>query len=230
MKKAEKWIVLGIFAIVGLSIGVLFSLEDPSAEEDQSIEAGYLQEIEELMAINEGLRERMEGIREEIREIEENLPGENVALAGLRQEVKKYQVLSGRQALTGPGIEIQLSSARDENIALIIESRDYLVNLLNELKTFGGEAIELNGHRIVARSEVTLAGNHINVNGTPIAPPYIINVIGNQRALIQYVEYNTFIFTMMEEDGVIADIMFLDEVEISALGIERPFRFFEPME
>ncbi len=228
--KEHKWIVMGIFALVGLSIGLLFSIEDPSAAEENQEERAYEQEIEELTSVNDNLRQRIQEVQEEVENLETDLPAENVALTTLRQEIRTFEMLAGRPDVTGPGVEIILSSSNDENIAMIVDYKKYLINLINELRVFGGEAIEINGHRIVDRTEVTLAGNHINVNSTPIAPPYEIKSIGNLRELEQYVEYGTFIFDMMEEDGVVAEINFHEEMVIQGFRGEKPFRYFEMAE
>lgn len=228
--KEYKWIVMLIFTLVGLSIGLLFSIEDPSASEESTAEKAYQQEIDELQSINNNLRERISQVQGEVENFEANLPAENLALTTLRQEIRNFEMLAGRPDVTGPGIEIILSSSRDENIAMIVEYRKYLVNLLNELRVFGGEAFEVNEHRIVDRTELTLAGNHINVNGTPIAPPYVVRSIGNLNELKQYVEYSTFIFDMMEEDGVVADITFHDDMIIEGFRGEKAFRYFEVVE
>jgi len=228
--KEYKWIVLLIFSLVGLSIGLLFSIEDPSAAEESTAEMAYQKEIEELQSINNTLRERIRQVQEDVEYFEANLPAENLALTTLRQEIRSFEMLAGRPDVSGPGIEIILSSAGDENIAMIVEYKKYLVNLLNELRVFGGEAFEVNDHRIVDRTELTLAGNHINVNSTPIAPPYIVRSIGNPGELKQYVEYSTFIFDMMIEDGIEVEINFHDEMIIEGFRGEKAFRYFEVVE
>jgi len=219
-----------IFALVGLSIGLLFSIEDPSAEEESAAEKAHKQEIEELQNINENLRERIRQVQQDVENFEANLPAENLALTTLRQEIRDFEMLAGVQDVTGPGVEIILSSSTDENIAMIVEYRKYLVNLLNELRVFGGEAFEVNDHRIVDRTELTLAGNHINVNGTPIAPPYVVRSIGNVNELKQYVEHGTFIFDMMKEDGIGTEMIFQEGMIIEGFRGEKPFRYFEAVE
>jgi len=228
--KEYKWIVMIIFTLTGLSIGLLFSIEDPSAAEVTPEEVVYEQEIEELASINENLRQRIHKVQEDVETLEVDLPAENPALTTLRQEIKTFEMLAGRPDVRGPGVEIILSSSNDENIAMIVDHKKYLVNLVNELRVFGGEAFEINGHRIVDRTEITLAGNHINVNSTPIAPPYEVQSIGNPGELKQYVEYGTFIFEMMEEDGVVAEINFHDEMVIEGFRGEKTFRYFEVVE
>lgn len=228
--KEYKWVILSIFALVGLSVGLLFSIEDPSAAEEDPGERSYEQEVEELASLNQNLRERIEEVQKEVADLEEDLPSESPALTTLRQEIRTFEMLAGRPDVTGPGVEIILSSTEDQNIAMIVDYKKYLINLINELRVFGGEAFEINGHRIVDRTEVTLAGNHININGTPIAPPYEVKTIGNIRELQQYVDYGTFIFDMMEEDGVTAEINFHEEMIIEGFRGEKPFRYFEVVE
>lgn len=56
---------------------------------------------------------------------------------------------------------------------------DLLLSLVNKMKDAGAEAISINGQRIITTTEISLAGNNVNINTVPTAPPYVIKAIGN---------------------------------------------------
>ena len=61
----------------------------------------------------------------------------------------------------------------------MIDYNRILLNIVNDLKANGAKFISINNQRINKYSEIILAGNHININSTPIAQPYNIKVIGD---------------------------------------------------
>jgi uncharacterized protein YlxW (UPF0749 family) len=60
-----------------------------------------------------------------------------------------------------------------------------LVAVVNELKAAGAEAIEINGQRIVGNTAIRCAGPIILINTKQVAPPFIVEAIGNQNNLMQ---------------------------------------------
>jgi len=58
-----------------------------------------------------------------------------------------------------------------------------LVDIVNELKNAGAEAISVNDIRIVATSSIEMEKNNIVVDGKRIARPYVIKAIGNSEIM-----------------------------------------------
>ena len=168
--------------------------------------------------------------RSQIDTMEKERVVESVPLQKLKGNVDEYKVIAGYTNVSGPGINIVLDSNLEENIAEIIEGRKYLINLVNELKVFGAEVISINGNRLVGRSEIALAGNHINVHGKPIAPPYVIQAIGNVDRFKRYVDHGTIIFELMESNGIKSNIKFSNNIKIPASMKEKPMQFLKVVE
>ena len=57
-----------------------------------------------------------------------------------------------------------------------------LLYIVNGLKGAGAEAISINGHRIIKRSEIVYT-NVLKVNGKRVWAPFTIKAIGNQTYL-----------------------------------------------
>ena len=109
-------------------------------------------------------------------------------------EEKEEQLKTGAAALgtteaTGKGIIITLkdnSNIKVETLGVAEDPNKYIIhdedilNVVNELKNAGAEAISVNGQRIVSSSSIVCIGNVIKVNGEKVGAPFVIKAIGNQ--------------------------------------------------
>lgn len=189
-----------------------------------------IQELTELKKTTEDIKERITGFKNRVEELEKERADESVPLKKLKLTVDEYKSLAGYSSVSGPGIIIVLESNIETNIAEVMEGKRYLINLINELRVFGAEVLSINNYRVVGRTEVTLAGNHINVNGTSIAQPYIIQAIGDQDSFKRYIEHGTILFELMKLDGITSNIKFSDDVKIFPLTKEKPLEFLKAVD
>lgn len=96
----------------------------------------------------------------------------------LSNEVKEAETYLGYRDVHGEGIVITLSDL-DSPV-------DYqqLLELVNELKNAGAEAISVNGERIVSTSYISVVdGNRILIDEKRITSPYEIKAIGDKKYL-----------------------------------------------
>ncbi|MFW5649708.1 MAG: DUF881 domain-containing protein [Candidatus Alkaliphilus sp. MAG34] len=225
MKKHSKLVsIITVCIIFGVIIGIQLNtiVGGDSAFLHKEIE---IQELTELKKTTEDIKERITSFKNRVEELEKERADESVPLKKLKLTVDEYKSLAGYSAVSGPGIIIVLESNMETNIAEVMEGKRYLINLINELKIFGAEVLSINNYRVVGRTEVTLAGNHINVNGTSIAQPYIIQAIGDQDSFRRYIEHGTILFELMKLDGITSNIKFSDNVKIFPLSKEKPLEF-----
>ncbi|RQD69938.1 MAG: DUF881 domain-containing protein [Tindallia sp. MSAO_Bac2] len=228
--KQPQILMLLFFMISGILLGLNMDANQHLEAQDPLAISGNtegFQEIKDLKKVNDDMKQRIELLREEIQTVEMERSEGNLAIQKLMGEIAEYQMLAGHQEVKGPGIEITLEGMFEENIAELVERKKYLVTLANELRTHGGEVISINERRITARSEITLAGNHIQINGYPIAPPYVIKAIGNQNEFQRYVQHRTFIFDLMHGDGIVSKIEYKDELIIGKPAREKSVQFIE---
>lgn len=231
MKRFGKLVsVVIVCSIFGIVIGVQLNTMvggDPTLLYKNEIEA---QELTELKKTTEDMKVKITDFRDRVEELEKERADEDISLKKLKTIVDEYKFLAGYSSVSGPGIIIVLESSIEANIAEVMEGKRYLINLINELRVFGAEVISINNYRIVGRTEVTLAGNHINVNGTSIAQPYIIQAIGAHDSFKQYVEHGTILFELMELDGITSNIKFSDNIKIFPLTKEKPLEFLKAVD
>lgn len=97
----------------------------------------------------------------------------------LEDDLIEAKVLLGLTDVSGNGIIVTLEDNDEKNIVA-----DDLMELINELRLAGAEAISINNERIIINSYVAdIAYRYIVVNGQRIVSPYIVKAIGNQSYL-----------------------------------------------
>ena len=116
------------------------------------------------------------------------MAAEDAVIEGLLSDTEKYRLLTGAVDVRGPGITITIkdpviTDEYQDDISVITYHYEELLSLVNKLKEAGAEAISINDHRIVQTTEISLAGQNININGSATAPPYHIKAIGNPTTM-----------------------------------------------
>ena len=186
MKKNYVSIILIVF-ILGLTIGIL-------AKDYNSQESTYVNKDKIIKKEIKSLKKNIKIRNKEKYKLEKEV--ENITLSNkdlkLNQKLESLKEELGYVDINGEGFEINIDADDSEigNIANIIDYNKILLNIVNDLKVNGAKFISINNQRINQYSEIILAGNHININSTPIAQPYKIKVIGNINKLTSYINKN----------------------------------------
>lgn len=114
-----------------------------------------------------------------IAEYKSQMSSEQDATNLLRQEVEEAQKHLGNTDVRGEGIIVTLEDSSKKEI-----ERLDLINLINELKIAGAEAISINDERIVSVSDVaSINYGMILINGRRTSTPYIVKAIGDRKHL-----------------------------------------------
>lgn len=174
-------IIIGIMCFV-LMLVIFVQFRTISYTDINALET--MQETElrkELTAIKTKYTEALDKLQETntmIKEYKETITTDKEASVLLTSELEKSKNLVGKNAVQGEGIIVTLEDVEVGKYGKIY-ARD-LIELLNELKAAGAEAISINGHRIVNTSYVVdLNATYIGVNGERIVSPYVVKAIGD---------------------------------------------------
>ncbi|MDF9408392.1 MAG: hypothetical protein A4E52_00454 [Pelotomaculum sp. PtaB.Bin013] len=161
--------------------------------------------------------------------------GQSEANEAMERELARIRRFAGLAPVSGPGVELvaQIRPEQDGS-GTAYELKDiadqHLLTIVNELNKAGAEAIAINGQRITPISEIRLAGNHINVNGTPISPPYHIIAIGNASALKSRLELKGGLAeSLLSNYGISVETQEKNEVVIPAFAGELNFEYAKPV-
>ena len=101
------------------------------------------------------------------------------ATALIKNDIAENEKYIGYSDVEGEGIVITLEDNSKKEI-----TSDDLLNLVNQLKLAGAEAISINDERVVNTTDITIVnGAFVFVNGKRLSSPYTVKVIGNQKYL-----------------------------------------------
>lgn len=175
-------VIIGIVCIV--LIAVMF-IQYKTVEETDITAIENMREAELRTALSEW-KTKYEETTEKYREVQatkqeyiEKIESNEEASGLLEKELQQSNLLAGKTNVTGEGVVVTLSDNELERI-----TSDDLIELLNELKYAGAEAISINDIRIVNSTDIVqIGGMYIMVGGNRITSPYVVKAIGNQAYL-----------------------------------------------
>lgn len=184
MRKIDKnkltvTIVVGIVCFV-LAYTVFLQFNTVSNTDIESIRNLRESELKNQISVwntkFEELQKKYEETTNKIQEYQ-NTYGENEKTAELlEKELNTLKTILGLTDVQGPGIIITLENNEDKDI----EPND-LLELINELRLAGAEAMSINNERVIFNSEiVNVNSRFIYINGQRLSSPYVVKAIGNQ--------------------------------------------------
>lgn len=98
------------------------------------------------------------------------------ALAETQERLADLQILAGTTAATGPGIVVTVSGRR----AFFASD---MLNMVQELRDAGAEAIQINSERVVVNTWFDDVGRAVKVSGVPMTAPFVITAIGTAETM-----------------------------------------------
>ena len=122
-------------------------------------------EVSELFKSNQKLKDEVDKLQNEVTKLNQTYLDSKQANEALEEKITNYKIISGVSEIHGQGVKIQF----DRKIA-----STQIVDLINNLKNIGVEAIAMNGQRIIATSSIA--------NGV-FSPPVTILAIGDKDLL-----------------------------------------------
>jgi uncharacterized protein YlxW (UPF0749 family) len=133
------------------------------------------------------------------------------ALDALRRSAETQGILTGRLPAEGPGVVVTL-----------VDQPGYIkpitmLNMLEELRNAGAEAIQLNDQRITASSAFTGTAGAIVLDGVALSPPYRWIAIGDPDSIAPALQIPGGAMAQVRLNGGNGDVESSDLVEVSAL-------------
>ena len=161
-------------------------------------------ELAKLKGEREALLTELHGLEDQIKAFREAEAADNTAMQANLEELERYRMAAGGADVHGPGVMIEIDDPPKEQEfhgdSMITYNYELLLVLVNKLREAGAEAISINDNRITAYSEISLAGNNININSVATAPPYQVKAIGDPDTLESTLSIRYGILYSMKND------------------------------
>ena len=120
---------------------------------------------------------QLEDVNKRIEEYDKTINDNEEASKLIDEELKESNILVGKTNVYGEGVVVTLANNEEQKI----EAYD-LIDLVNELRYAGAEAISINEQRVLNMTDIVDMGDYayITVNSQRIQEPYIVKAIGDK--------------------------------------------------
>ncbi len=189
--KVKISIVLGIMCFA-LTLGICIQIKtvkNINAKVSKNYAENNLRaEVLKYKEKYDNLIQEIEKINNQLDEQIEKASTHNSELEDGKNEIEIGNKMIGLSEVKGSGVIITVADSDiDSNLVLdasnlLVHDKDIL-NIVNELKNAGAEAISVNNQRLVLTTSIVCGGNVININGERIGSPFTIKAIGLPETL-----------------------------------------------
>jgi len=216
-------LVLGLAVVLGTAIAAQVQLtnERGLAELSQT----------DLVRVLDDVSLRSSRLDQQIRELEATRDrlksGTGSSAEALEQAQKRLDTLSilaGTVGAVGPGITLRISDPDKQVTGPVI------LDLIQELRDGGAEAIDVGGVRVVASSFVGDSGGEVKIDGPPVSRPFVIKAIGDSKTLASAMTIPGGIVESVRQKGANATVTESDSVEITSTHTPTELTHAKPVE
>ena len=221
MKKPYMLIIL-VSVITGVFIG--YTMKKEYVDENSIINKDEIT-YKNIKRINKNIKQ----LSKEKKDLDRQLNEIKKEYLNLKQ-IKDIENLMQQVSYTpikSKGIEIEIDAVNEKvgNIANLVDYNNILINLINNLKYKGAQYICINNQRINQYTEIVLAGNHININSIPIAPPYKIYSIGELENYEKESSY--YIENLINNYPISISLSELKDISMPKLEVENKLNYIK---
>ncbi len=132
-------------------------------------EADLRTAISEWKGKYEDTQKQLESNRKSVQEYQQTIDKNGEASELIDKDLAESNMLLGKTDVTGEGVIVTLTNTQE----CVIEY-SHLLELVNELRYAGAEAISINDARVVTTTDITQINSRMQVSGQRVASPYVI--------------------------------------------------------
>jgi uncharacterized protein YlxW (UPF0749 family) len=141
-----------------------------------------------------------------------------------RQQLADLQVLAGTVAVHGPGVVVTVGDP-ERSLAY-----DALIDVVEELRDAGAEAIAINQRRVGASTAFAEAGGAITIDGSALQAPYVVTAIGQASTLESGLKIpGGAVDALSAAKGVKVDVVRQADLALPALAKPPSFKAARPV-
>lgn len=214
--------------IICITTGILFTYMITHSPKESSgsnkivtpkVLSDYQSEINNISVMNKELRDSINVLESKIVNYQssEEVDVETI-VNELYKELNKYDIISGKTDVQGPGVQITMSDSdhllqAEDNINDYIIHNSDVLEIINELKFAGAEIIALNGYQLAWNSNIDCAGPVIYIDDFIAGTPFKIEAIGDKDTMmatlespdsyIEFLRYRTINVSVFEKESII---------------------------
>jgi uncharacterized protein YlxW (UPF0749 family) len=167
--------------------------------------------LDEVTERTDDLEQEAAALRSQRAELVTGTDTERAAREAAEERATVQGILAGTLPAQGPGVELVLREPEEHLDALL------LVNVLEELRNAGAEAIQLEDVRITASSYIVDTPDGVEVDGVELTAPYRWVAIGDPDTIIPALQMPGGAFASIRAATGTATVRALDEAVVDAV-------------
>lgn len=211
MKLTRNIAITLICVILGVMVAWQYKsvnyYESVSSFENKRVE-DLKEELIKLQDTKNDLQTRLEELKQENLGYEKARAGDDEITQNLQKELSVARIFAGLVDVKGKGLIVTL-----DNDVESVQDTDVL-NVINELRAAGAQAISVNDERVVATTEVRAASDYIMINGVQMKAPFVIKAISDPDKLERSLTMIGGVLSDLESYQIKADVKKSDEILI----------------
>lgn len=169
-------------AVFGILIATAAVQTSRNADVDIASRAALTDRINQREEAVASLQERIDELRGQNADLTDQFQRLGEPLRDAQVRLRNLQVTTGFVPVQGPGVRVTVDDAPSGEPDGRVRATDLRL-LVNGLWQAGAEAIAINGRRLTAVSAIVNANIAVQVNRSPLTPPYLLHAIGNPLTL-----------------------------------------------
>jgi uncharacterized protein YlxW (UPF0749 family) len=220
---------LGVLLCVLLGVAIVTQVR--RTESGDSLESAR---PADLLVLLDSLQQREAALNTEVADLQHTLAtlqasgnSDQAAIENARARLAALSILIGTVAATGPGVTLTI-----EDTASGV-SAETILDVVNELRAAGAEAIEIRGGqaavRVGADTWVVGAPGALAVDSQTLSPPYSVLAIGDPPTLAAAMNIPGGAVDSVERVGGTMAVQQADRVDITALRQPKPRQYAQPV-
>lgn len=222
---------LGPVAVVVVTALVGFLLVNQLRGEERFTERLEAESEEDLARILADLTTEADALREEVTalqlqlaELQASSRSEEAAAQAAESQLQALEVLAGVVPVAGPGVTVRIVDAQ-RSVAY-----DTLIDVVQELRDAGAEAVAVNNRRVGANSAFGEDDGVVTLDGSSLSSPYTVAAIGLPATLEGGLEIpGGALDTLRALKGVDVQVQRATRLDLPALAKTPTFRVARPV-
>lgn len=228
MKKEEKIMIITISIMSLILVCVMFMQfkvvnETDIAQIEDMREDELAEALSEWKEKYEETTKKIVDTNKKVQEYEEKLQSNEETRELVEKELAEAKENFGFTDVSGDGIIITLT----DNEEKAYEAKD-LVDLINELRAAGIEAISINDERVTNITDIVdISSRYILVNSNKVSSPYVIKAIGDKTHLKSALTIKNGYFDLKQKEGYNIEIQEKSNMKINKYSKEVSLKYIE---
>lgn len=224
MKYNEASIFVFIASII---IGVLIALNINLSSTSSNIQLTaneYSKAVEERNKLRQEINSLDDNNNEIVNKLNSYTSSEQKnekIIEDLKSQLTLYKMSSGFEDVKGSGIKIiikdgDISGLQPELQRLKLLHDNDMMNVVNNLRGAGAEAISINGYRIYPYSSIICDWAFLNIDDIKVVQPFEVEVIGEPKVLQDFMTSDSSYITGLKARGINIEIKEVKEIIMRA--------------